>query len=724
MELTHRARHFTDSLHHATCGELFPNVRRTFETDVAPGTVVVAWDTETHCVGPGLQWPRMVCLSLCVGVADDAGRVAFGSAGVIHANSKDCLQVLAWMFTDPRVLMVLHNAPFDLLVAVEHVLRMVGADAGETFLRAVFRVLDEERVRDTWIRAPLLDNAKGFLVDAERGYGLAALSEAHDVALDKSGDSYRTRYAELEDLPVKAWPDAATRYSAADALATAVVWGHQQESAIKHRYTQTALSGRHPGRDRAQGWLGGAVQNEPAQCRGALALNLVGGWGIRTEQEDVAKFERALIQEVTGYLPQLLGSGVMRGPGAENPGSVDLKRLRALVVEDAEARGLPVPRNAPTKKMKEAAAAKGVPVVGNIAYDAETLETCRHPVLRMFSRFNHARKLLETYVPVLKRGTIHPICPRYYPLMATGRTSCRKPNLQNLPRDPGVRQCYVPRAGYVFSSCDYSVLELRTWAEVCTTLGIKSGLRERFIAGVDPHTWFASLLLGWTYEDTVAALTGAAGEERLRQAEDMRQLAKAANFGYPGGLGAQSFRAYAWAGYGVDLTVAQAEQLKQRWMGVTPEAAPYFAAIHHRMHQLSNTITVHQVHSGRRRGRCTFTQACNTLFQGLAADGAKEALYWVVREMLLDRGSELYGSRVAAFIHDELLGEHPEENAGPAAQRMSTVMQECMELWTPSVPQVVKPTLMRRWDKKAKPVFDDTGTLVPWDNTGEAYTNT
>jgi len=219
-------------------------------------------------------------------------------------------------------------------------------------------------------------------------------------------------------------------------------------------------------------------------------------------------------------------------------------------------------------------------------------------------------------------------------------------------------------------------------------------------------------------------LTGAAGEERLRQAEDMRQLAKAANFGYPGGLGAQSFRAYAWAGYGVDLTVAQAEQLKQRWMGVTPEAAPYFAAIHHRMHQLSNTITVHQVHSGRRRGRCTFTQACNTLFQGLAADGAKEALYWVVREMLLDRGSELYGSRVAAFIHDELLGEHPEENAGPAAQRMSAVMRECMELWTPSVPQVVKPTLMRRWDKKAKPVFDDTGTLVPWDNTGEAYVNT
>lgn len=705
--------------------DLFPHVRRTFETDVLPGTVVVALDTETELIGPGRQWPRMVCTSSCVGVADGAGRVTFGAPGVTLAD-KDSLRLWHWVLTDPRVLMVLHNAPFDLLVVVEFFRRMLGPAGGEQCLELVFRALETERVRDTWLRAPLLDNAKGFLLDAEQGYGLAGLAGQHGVALDKSGDSYRMRYAELADVPVVDWPEAAVTYSACDALATAVVWGNQQESAAKHKYTAAGFSRVvHPKSHRAAdtAWLGGAVVNEAAQCRGALALSLCGGWGIRTDGVVVAAFKKRLEEEVAEYLQALLDQGILRGLDAAKPGSVDLKRLRDLVAEDARVRGIPVPRNAPTPAMKAKAAAAGVPVVGNIAYDGETLEQCRLPALQTFTAFNHARKLLETYVPVLERGKLHPICPRYYPLMATGRTSCRGPNLQNLPRDPGVRQGYVPRKGFVFSSCDYSVLEMRTWAEVCVAFGFPSGLQAAFREGRDPHLWLAALLLGITYDRAVEAMAGRHGEAEQKRVEDMRQLSKAANFGYPGGLGAQSFRAYA-RGYGVELTVGEASALKQRWLSAWPEATHYFAAISSHSNPMNQTITVTQLYSGRRRARCKFTQACNTLFQGLAADGAKEALYWVQREALLDRASELYGSHVVAFIHDELLGEHPEENAGAAAQRMAVVMKECMELWTPHIPQEVKPTLMRRWDKKAKPVFDDEGNLVPYDSAGAAYTNT
>lgn len=66
------------------------------------------------------------------------------------------------------------------------------------------------------------------------------------------------------------------------------------------------------------------------------------------------------------------------------------------------------------------------------------------------------------------------------------------------------------------------------------------------------------------------------------------------------------------------------------------------------------------------------------------------------------------------FIHDELLTEHPETVAARAAERVAEIMRIEMERVTPDVPQVVKPTLMRCWDKEARPVFDDSGKLIPW----------
>src|SRR5262249_9415329 len=55
--------------------------------------------------------------------------------------------------------------------------------------------------------------------------------------------------------------------------------------------------------------------------------------------------------------------------------------------------------------------------------------------------------------------------------------------------------------------------------------------------------------------------------------------------------------------------------------------------------------------TGRIRGRVGYTQARNTPFQGLAADGAALALFDLVRE----------GFRVVGFIHDEVLVELPDE---------------------------------------------------------------
>lgn len=59
----------------------------------------------------------------------------------------------------------------------------------------------------------------------------------------------------------------------------------------------------------------------------------------------------------------------------------------------------------------------------------------------------------------------------------------------------------------------------------------------------------------------------------------------------------------------------------------------------------------------------TFTQAANTMFQGLTSDGAKAAMWEVARRQFTEPKSALYGTRNVNFIHDELIAECREDVA-------------------------------------------------------------
>jgi hypothetical protein len=110
--------------------------------------------------------------------------------------------------------------------------------------------------------------------------------------------------------------------------------------------------------------------------------------------------------------------------------------------------------------------------------------------------------------------------------------------------------------------------------------------------------------------------------------------------------------------------------------------------------------------TGRVRGSVGFTQARNTPFQGLAADGAKLALWALIRA----------GYRVVAFVHDEFLIELPEDADHTAeARRVEEIMNRGMEDVTGDVPVACEYALARRWSKRAKAVFDDNGRLLPWE---------
>jgi DNA polymerase I-like protein with 3'-5' exonuclease and polymerase domains len=144
-----------------------------------------------------------------------------------------------------------------------------------------------------------------------------------------------------------------------------------------------------------------------------------------------------------------------------------------------------------------------------------------------------------------------------------------------------------------------------------------------------------------------------------------------------------------------------------------PEMQPYWNWI---MSRVQGDGCVTQFISNRVRGGLSGPAAANTLFQGLAADGAKRAVIQMTEEMYLDNASPLYGSRLVLFAHDETILEMPEERAHEAAHRQAQVMIEKMRECVPDVKVKAEPALMRRWYKEAKTVYEN-GRLVPWEPT-------
>lgn len=289
--------------------------------------------------------------------------------------------------------------------------------------------------------------------------------------------------------------------------------------------------------------------------------------------------------------------------------------------------------------------------------------------------------------------------------------NCRNPNYQNLPtgrRVGGVRECHTPSPGMIYSTTDYSTLELLALAQTCLwVLGV-SKMAEAINDGQDLHLAVASSSLRIDYDEAKARYDS--GDKAVKLA---RNVAKVANFGLPGGLGIQSLIDFARSGYGMRFTFDEAKRIKEEWTAAWPEMKDYFKWINDLVGYGEARIT--HPKTGYVRGALGYTEACNHFFQHLAAMGAKEALYNLTKEMYTDKDSALFGSRLVAFIHDEFICEHPEDRMHEAATRVSEVAVASMKKFIPDLNVKAEPALMRRWYKEAETVRDDNGRLIPWE---------
>lgn len=715
--------------------------------ETSGGIFLACVDLETFLIEAGGSAPPLVCAGWTV---YDDGKVKNGLVTVKGESEGDFNgpidALILKLFDDVRTQaaagrvsrFVNQNIPFDFGVLCQTYPHLIPH---------VFAMYDEGLVDDTMIREQLIDIAAGSLgwvrgivsprgTRIRRNYTLKDMAKRRlDVDMDKT--TWRMGYADLVDVPLARWPQGAKDYAVDDTGIAIDVYLHQRGEVLADLDS-------------------GEVPNSLEQCRAHWSLHLMSLWGIRTEGSKVARYKHELDLRLGVLADALSAVGFIRGGGikGKKAGSKDKKLIEETILELNASPLWPAGHElARTEKgavamtaaaMDDLLEALDLNLVPAKAVDKKepvdfALDLARslpstpgdtvtdldgHPVpkklaaLALLAWHTSTQKTLGTYIPPLEAGAKYPINCRYQPLVESGRTSCSSPNLQNLPKERGVRECYRARPGTVFSSVDYEALELHTLAQACLTLVGKSKLAEALNEGVDPHLLLAVqfLLDGITYDEG-KKIRKDEGHPRHKEVIHARNMAKIANFGLPGALSAKTLVRYAKAG-GIIVDLDAAMDLKAKWFKAWPEMKDYFKKIGSLLYigdDGEEVGTAEQLFSARMRGGARYTALCNTMFQGLAADLAKVACYEVAKACYVPGHNPiLFGSRSVVFVHDEIIMEHPIETAHERAMEQARIMIEAGRAFCPDVPLKAEPALMHFWTKDAVAVYDDNKRLIPW----------
>lgn len=639
---------------------------------------VLAFDYETCLLQPGQAAPPAVVLST-------TDRPGWGSETLAHArfNRTQVRDTLGIALSDKQTLVAGANVEFDLGVTVREF-----PELWET----VFDAYEQNRVIDVLHNQKLIDIATDDYFKNRGSYNLGALAKRL-CGYDLEKDTWRLYYGKFMDVPLERFVDHARIVRPHDPNPQGVIEYPRWDA--RSTYDALGVQCTHHN---------DLLEDAYRQARAGWWIYLMHAHGFKTDLRQVQSLRRRVEKERDELAFVLRAHGLLRLDGTRNT-----KAAADRMVEVCNAKGIAV-------KMTEG----GEESEPGVALDEDACLVAGDDVLKSYARYSSLNTIYTKDIPALSKPLIQ---ARFEVLVETGRTSCSggkskgkgkakaldEFQLQNVRKEPGVRECFVPRDGNWLLSVDYGQMELHAWSQACLRLVNFSAMAEALNRGIDVHVLFGCTRVnGLDYDESVK-------NKKKDPYKDHRQMAKAANFGFPGGLGAGAFMEYARATYGVIIEKDRAKSLRREWMETWPESDAYFNFVKGLVGHDRNYGTVSHLFSNRLRGGVHFTNACNSYFQGLAADTAKAAGFLLSRACYVDRNSVLYGSRIVNFVHDEFILEVPIHLAHECAQETVRLMEQAGRQWMPDVPPRAEPALMKRWMKAAEPVYDANKRLIPWE---------
>ncbi len=611
----------------------------------------LALDTETH-VTPG-SVPPLVCTSFTANGTD---------AGILHVNADDHERTIIEAFNEHTLIFA--NSPFDAAVY---------GNKWDAVVPCVFHAYKRGSIHDVLNRDKLKHIAAGtfkpLYQNKSEGFGLGAVMR-REFGIELTKDDWRLRYCELEPLPIEAWPLPAVEYAQNDALSNWHLF-HKQEDEERALFNEEGVM---------------LFEDEARQNRAHFALHLMGLNGICIDQDRVREFSATITKQWEEARDKLIKTGLVRCDGSR-----DTKLAAARMEKVCAERGIDP---------------KGT-AGGGISLDQEACERVCDELLDAYSAYGSLLKLKGTYIEPLERAGDEAIHPYWNPIVDTGRISCLYPNLTQLPRAPGVRECYVAsidkktgkRKKLIFA--DYDKSEIVSWAQIQIALFGSSVIGDAINKGMDPHSMMAATFLGCSYEEAHARYKA---HEPL--ATEARQTSKPPNFMLMGGAGVERYvltqrkdmerDAFAKA-FPSENPFDDGERHKAAWLATWHDAPEWFSYVKRQVASGSGSMRSYKSH--RLSSGLGYSEYANRLFQQLTADYAKEALWDVTWEQFMEPDSALYGTRCVVFVHDEIGLECEEDRAPAAAKRLEEVMVASSTRWCPDVRSSATARILDRWSK-------------------------
>jgi len=238
---------------------------------------------------------------------------------------------------------------------------------------------------------------------------------------------------------------------------------------------------------------------------------------------------------------------------------------------------------------------------------------------------------------------------------ATGRFSSSRPNLQNMPRLLGPRECFIPRKGRKFWLPDYEQVEMRFYVHFSHDRKMADRLSS------DLHRWTASDMYKKPPEEI---------------SKEERERAGSINFAVIYGSGSATM-AETLSRRGSPTTEAEALRFITKYHGIYPSVRRTAKKLSHQLRQrgyITNPF-------GRRYyipNKFSY-KALNYMCQGTSADQIKKAMV-TIWEWLQEEGLK---TKILMTIHDELVFEIPHSEERKAVPRLIKFMEDLKTYYVP-----------------------------------------
>ena len=558
--------------------------------DAALKSPQVAYDSETD--GLDTITANILGFSLCyeegkavyIPIARESDDLFADSTGI---PLKDALTQLLRLFQAKNLTVIMHNAKFDLKVLATNIKK-----AGFKNAELVDKVL-ESSIYDTmiyaWLQNPERTGKNSYSLESlgEQILGLKGI-EFSDIV--EKGQTFA-------DVPL----EKAAPYGAEDADFTLRLALKQQESTdLKDLF---------------------ALEMKVLPILTKMELT-----GIHLDTATLHAYNKELTEGIAAA-EQAIYKEVGHEFNIASP-----KQLQTVLFEE---RGLKAGKKTKTGYSTDTS------VLEELAFE--------DPVPRMILEYREMAKLKSTYVEALPKlvddqDRIHTDFVQTG--TATGRLSCRDPNLQNIPvrNEAGrrIRSAFTAPEGKVLISADYSQIELVVLAH----LSADKNMSQSFIDGTDVHKATAALIYGVSPEVVTP---------------EMRRTAKTINFGVIYGMSA--FRLARDLG----ISRTQAAQFIDNYFAQYSSVDSFIKDTIKKAEETGWVETLF----GRRRPIMNINSrnklekaaaeriAVNTPVQGSAADIVKKAMI-AVSEALAKTKSP---ARLLLQVHDELIFECPDDQS-------------------------------------------------------------